>query len=195
MDDYFLKFEDRKPPEPLPYSAARECLWQFLATIALIVGGWYIWWRWAHSLNPDAMWFAIPLVLAESFAFFGMILFVFNLWKDEPVKIETPTETVTETETPEIAKWEWLEFVVEDEVREQISEGLVIVVMHRHDCSVCVEMAPKYSEYYAEMLEQGVYLAPSPYEAGFVSLAHKKRDIALTLDAAERALAKVARAR
>lgn len=92
MDDYFLRFEDRKPPAPLPYDPWREALWQFLAVVALIVGGWYIWWRWAHSLNPDAMWFAVPLALAESCAFFGMVLFVFNLWKDEPVKIEEPPE-------------------------------------------------------------------------------------------------------
>ncbi|MEF3049206.1 glycosyltransferase family 2 protein [Pseudotabrizicola sp. L79] len=89
-DDYFLKFEDRVPPKPLTYSALRESLWQFLATVALVVGGWYIWWRWAHSLNPEAMWFAVPLALAETFAFFGMVLFVFNLWKDEPVKLEAP---------------------------------------------------------------------------------------------------------
>ena len=69
-DDYFLKFEDRVPPKPLTYSALRESLWQFLATVALVVGGWYIWWRWAHSLNPEAMWFALPLALAETFAFF-----------------------------------------------------------------------------------------------------------------------------
>ncbi|MGO4906915.1 glycosyltransferase [Pseudorhodobacter sp. W20_MBD10_FR17] len=90
IDDYFLKFEDRVPPEPLPYSALRESLWQFLAVIALVIGGWYIWWRWTASLNPDAMWFSLALVLAESFAFFGMILFVFNLWKDEPIKLEAP---------------------------------------------------------------------------------------------------------
>ena len=89
-DNYFLKFEDRVPPPPLPYSAVRESIWQFLATVALVVGGWYIWWRWAHSLNPDAMWFAVPLAMAETCAFFGMVLFVFNLWKDEPVKIEQP---------------------------------------------------------------------------------------------------------
>lgn len=89
-DDYFLKFEDRVPPPPLPYSAGRESLWQFLATVALVVGGWYIWWRWTGSLNADAMWFAVPLVLAETCAYFGMLLFVFNLWKDDPIKIETP---------------------------------------------------------------------------------------------------------
>lgn len=89
-DNYFLKFEDRVPPPPLPYSAMRESLWQFLATLALVVGGWYIWWRWDQSLNPEAMWFAVPLALAETCGFFGMVLFVFNLWKDEPVKIEPP---------------------------------------------------------------------------------------------------------
>ncbi len=89
-DNYFLKFEDRVPPPPLPYSPVREAIWQFLAIVALVVGGWYIWWRWAHSLNAEAMWFAVPLALAETFAFIGMVLFVFNLWKDEPVKIEEP---------------------------------------------------------------------------------------------------------
>lgn len=94
MDDYFLKFEDRVPPEPLPYSAARESVWQFLATIALVIGAWYIWWRWTDSLNPDALWFAIPLVVAETCAYLGMILFVFNLWKDEPIRIEEPPATI-----------------------------------------------------------------------------------------------------
>ena len=34
------------------------------------------------------------------------------------------------------------------------------------------------------MLEQGVYLAPSAFEAGFVSAAHSDEDIENTLDAA-----------
>ena len=55
--------------------------------------------------------------------------------------------------------------------------------------------AAAFRRFFASMLEQGVYLAPSPYEAGFVSLAHKKADIALTLEAADRALAKVSRGR
>jgi len=106
MDDYFLKYEDRRPELPLPYSALREALWQTLATIALVVGGWYIWWRWAHSLNPEAMWFAVPLVVAESCAYFGMLLFVFNLWKDDPVTIERPPETLGDVtrDHPEAAR-------------------------------------------------------------------------------------------
>lgn len=96
MDDYFLKYEDRKPPEALPYSAPRELVWQFLAIVALVIGAWYIWWRWTGSLNQDALWFATSLVLAETFAFIGMILFVFNLWKDDPIKIEKPPATLAD---------------------------------------------------------------------------------------------------
>jgi glutamate-1-semialdehyde 2,1-aminomutase len=39
------------------------------------------------------------------------------------------------------------------------------------------------------MLQEGVYLAPSAYEAGFVSAAHGPKEIKLTLDAAEKAFA------
>ena len=35
------------------------------------------------------------------------------------------------------------------------------------------------------MLEQGIYLAPSSFEAGFISAAHSDTDIDKTLDAAE----------
>lgn len=96
MDDYFLKYEHRTPEPPLAYSAPRELLWQFLATIALVVGAWYICWRWTGSLNTDAMWFAVPLVFAETCAFIGMILFVFNLWKDNPIEIIAPPATLND---------------------------------------------------------------------------------------------------
>lgn len=94
MDDYFLKYEDRVPQPPLPYCAAREMLWQFLAVTALVVGAWYIWWRWTGSLNTEALWFAIPLATAETCAFIGMVLFVFNLWKDDPILISGPPVTL-----------------------------------------------------------------------------------------------------
>jgi glutamate-1-semialdehyde 2,1-aminomutase len=37
------------------------------------------------------------------------------------------------------------------------------------------------------MLEQGIYLAPSAFEAGFLSLAHSDQDIEDTLTAAKKA--------
>jgi glutamate-1-semialdehyde 2,1-aminomutase len=54
--------------------------------------------------------------------------------------------------------------------------------------------APRFRRFFAEMLARGVYLAPSAYEAGFVSLAHGERELAVTLRAAEAALASAARA-
>ncbi len=45
--------------------------------------------------------------------------------------------------------------------------------------------------YFKSMLQGGVYLAPSPFESGFVSLAHSKADLEKTLLAAEKAFAAV----
>jgi glutamate-1-semialdehyde 2,1-aminomutase len=47
----------------------------------------------------------------------------------------------------------------------------------------------RYAGYFHGMLERGVYLAPSQFEAGFVSTAHTTRDIEATLAAADAALA------
>jgi glutamate-1-semialdehyde 2,1-aminomutase len=49
-----------------------------------------------------------------------------------------------------------------------------------------------FRRFFAAMLERGIYLAPSPYEAGFVSLAHRPADIDQTLEAAAAAFRKVA---
>ncbi len=42
-----------------------------------------------------------------------------------------------------------------------------------------------FKKFFASMLQQGIYLAPSAYEAMFVSLAHSKADIEKTIEAAE----------
>jgi len=81
MAFYFDAFEHRRPPDPLPYSPLIESLWQFFAVLALVLGGNYIVWRWSASLNHNAMWFAVPLALAETLAYVGLALFVFNLWQ------------------------------------------------------------------------------------------------------------------
>lgn len=46
----------------------------------------------------------------------------------------------------------------------------------------------KFSRFHRGMLEQGVYLAPSQFEAGFTSLAHTEEDIDRTLEAARTVL-------
>jgi glutamate-1-semialdehyde 2,1-aminomutase len=47
----------------------------------------------------------------------------------------------------------------------------------------------KYARFFRVMLASGVYLAPSQFEAGFLSLAHSEQDIERTIQAAEVAFA------
>ncbi len=51
---------------------------------------------------------------------------------------------------------------------------------------------PRFRTYFHLMLAQGVYLAPSAFEAGFISQAHSEEDIARTIEAAARAFGEVA---
>ena len=44
----------------------------------------------------------------------------------------------------------------------------------------------RFSRFFHGMLDEGIYLAPASYEAGFMSAAHTDGDIQFTLDAAER---------
>ncbi|WP_334107982.1 glutamate-1-semialdehyde 2,1-aminomutase [Methylobacillus sp.] len=46
-----------------------------------------------------------------------------------------------------------------------------------------------FNRFFHAMLEEGVYLAPSAFEAGFVSIAHSQDDIAQTVAAARKAFA------
>ncbi|MFT6418169.1 glutamate-1-semialdehyde 2,1-aminomutase [Colwellia sp. Arc7-D] len=51
--------------------------------------------------------------------------------------------------------------------------------------------AEKFNRFFHLMLEEGVYLAPSSFEAGFVSTAHGEDEIAFTLAAADRCFAQL----
>ena len=53
----------------------------------------------------------------------------------------------------------------------------------------------RFRTFFAEMLARGVQLAPSSFEAGFLSTAHRAREIAETLEAARIALRKASRTR
>jgi len=55
--------------------------------------------------------------------------------------------------------------------------------------------AARFRKFFHGMLAAGVYLAPSPYEAGFVSAAHGAAEIDATVEAAARVLSTIARER
>jgi glutamate-1-semialdehyde 2,1-aminomutase len=49
----------------------------------------------------------------------------------------------------------------------------------------------KFARWHRGMLERGVYLAPSQYEAGFTSLAHTEADIENTIQIARDVMSKI----
>ncbi|KZY78125.1 hypothetical protein A3740_08670 [Oleiphilus sp. HI0068] len=51
---------------------------------------------------------------------------------------------------------------------------------------------PRFKAFYHAMLEEGVYLAPSAFEAGFVSSAHSDKEIEATVEAARKVLKSLA---
>jgi glutamate-1-semialdehyde 2,1-aminomutase len=46
----------------------------------------------------------------------------------------------------------------------------------------------RFAKFFHGMLDRGVYLAPSQFEAGFISVAHGSPEISLTIEAAEQVL-------
>jgi cellulose synthase (UDP-forming) len=72
-------------------------LWGFriLALASVLAGLTYIGWRFAASLNWDALWFAIPLVLAETYGILGNVLFVFTVWRPAQRRSPPPLEGAT----------------------------------------------------------------------------------------------------
>lgn len=54
-----------------------------------------------------------------------------------------------------------------------------------HFEQVCACDIERFKKFFHLMLEQGIYLAPSAFEAGFLSLAHSEQDIQDTINAAK----------
>ena len=50
----------------------------------------------------------------------------------------------------------------------------------------------RYTQYFRNMLERGVFLAPSQFEASFVSAAHTESDIEFAIKAAQESLQRIA---
>jgi cellulose synthase (UDP-forming) len=72
-------------------------LWWFriLAVASMLVGLYYLGWRYTASLNWDALWFAIPLVLAETYGIIGNVLFAFTVWQPARRTSPPPLEGAT----------------------------------------------------------------------------------------------------
>jgi cellulose synthase (UDP-forming) len=60
-----IELPDRRDSTPHP-SRGQEFVTRVIAVITLAYATYYVAWRWAETLNPDALWFSIPLVTAET---------------------------------------------------------------------------------------------------------------------------------
>lgn len=95
---YFDKFEDRKPYSAIPDNKCRTLLFQFAGITTIALGIAYLNWRWRFSLNPNAMWFSVPLVIAESLSFLSTVMVVINFWSNKDAKKTPPVHYLSEIE-------------------------------------------------------------------------------------------------
>ncbi|MEH1913054.1 glycosyltransferase [Nostoc sp.] len=80
----------------------RTLLFRYLAEINLIFGIWYLQWRITHSINFDALWISIPLLIAEIYSYFGGVMFVIGLWRPLVRQIKSLDQM-----TPPIPRADW----------------------------------------------------------------------------------------
>lgn len=97
----------------------------------------------------------------------------------EPAKpAETKPVETTEPEEPdevqpdpsdepeEIPLWPWLEHI---DIAEQLKSGIAVILMYHHDCPICAEIVPRYSEYCRQLQQRGeeafriAFVAIPPY--------------------------------
>ncbi|MGR3435487.1 MAG: glycosyltransferase, partial [Shimia sp.] len=80
--DYFAIFEGRSPPDLPPMGRGRTFAWQVAATATLVLGVWYLHWRWTASINPDAVVFSVLVAAAETAMLLGTALFFHDIWRE-----------------------------------------------------------------------------------------------------------------
>jgi len=101
---YFLedKYDSRRPEPPQVQPEWMQLSFQFFGVVAIMLGIWYLQYRWMDSLNMDALWFAIPLAFAETMMFIGTILVVINFWKVNDTKPKSAPKTKDEIVEPSL---------------------------------------------------------------------------------------------
>lgn len=63
------------------FTEGRERFIRAAGIVSLIVGVCWLYWRWNYTLNPEAMWFSLLLVSAETWGLVISAMFLFNAWR------------------------------------------------------------------------------------------------------------------
>ncbi len=69
-------------------------LWivRVIAAADIILGLYYFVYRYTDSINYEALWFALPLLMAETYSFIGTLLFIHTIWRMVYRKAPPPLE-------------------------------------------------------------------------------------------------------
>ncbi len=157
------------------YSALHEALWQFLNTACLAFGAWYIIWRWMWSINVEALWFSIPLIVAETGAYLGLVLFTLNVWSarspERPLPPETTRDCTSDADIPERPLTVDVFFATYSEDPELVRDGLraakALTYAHPIEVSVHVLDDGKRSEMAEVAAQEGVNYITRSDNLGF----------------------------
>ncbi len=98
---YFSEFEYRRPAAFITDNKMRTCLFQVFGILTIVVGLAYLHWRWTKSINLDALWFSIPLVVAETLSFIGTLLVIINYWSNKDPEKKAPVHYLSDIEEVE----------------------------------------------------------------------------------------------
>ena len=75
---------------------ARFIVIRVLAVLSVLLGVNYVAWRWLASINWEAWWIAVPLVIAETYSVIDTVLFCMTMWRarERPAPRSDPQGTV-----------------------------------------------------------------------------------------------------
>jgi len=93
---YYKQFENRVPYSSRKLTVWKTLLFQFFSLLFIGISSSYLFWRWTTSLNTDALWFAVPLVSAETFMFLGSVLMIVNHWNFKNISPKQPIRFLSE---------------------------------------------------------------------------------------------------
>ena len=76
--------------------SARFATIRVLAVLSVLLGVNYVTWRWLDSINWQAWWIAVPLVIAETYSLIDTVLFCTTMWRarERPRPTSPPQGTV-----------------------------------------------------------------------------------------------------
>jgi cellulose synthase (UDP-forming) len=71
-------------PEPADVEAKRALrlgVLRVIVVVSMVLGVYYAGWRWTSSINWEAWWIAVPLVMAETYSLLDSFLFGITVWR------------------------------------------------------------------------------------------------------------------